>query len=1721
MSQNQTRVEKKEKYYRKTGGVKPNNTLSDYQYKNISATGRGDSSALSLSSNRSFKKSNNAQGGQSRGELGSVNTTSDTNSLAAGVYPVKNGNHVQPKLRDGPAASSTNKTTNSSIHKSSQPVPKALSSQSSSMNLDSTSPSTPPKGEAGKGFPLQFGSISPGFVDGKQVPARTSSAPPDLDEQKHDQMRHAAAREAPAIPVTSGPKQQVPEKHVSSEQPAGQETHIVSKATRDVQMMPVPPLFQSMQSQKPVGLPMTRMPMPLPYQQHQSFVPIQFGGPNPQIQTKGTLNNSIHMPMQIPLNVGNGQQQVLLPGLQHHLMQNQGIIHQGQSFGFNPRLGTQLPHLPRNIGMTLSPQFNLLQPGNVGNTRKTVKITHPETHEELRLDKRDGGSPGSRLHHMASPPSQPVPSFTAMGPRGYYSSSYTSASPLFPVPNFLPLTSIRVTASSQAPRFNYPISQATPTKLSVNQAASNSFSNGKHTTSVHEVLESSEDVTGTVHDVLPSVHSISPTVTVEAAVDSAAERGTDSNAIEKAESQKVVRSPVDPGVVRKNIKANADESSPQSESDSECLEKSIIYAPTNTDAIKKEIVMDVQKHLWKKEHVQPSPQVGVQTDASAFLDHGNSCKVAAPQYAEPDISNFSLVHGKGDFPWKESPVRKDAGSTDAVAVDIGAEKHSDKIRHATQNSHVLQATKQQGEKEVARLQPDSALKASESVKRTEQCDELKKFNHEAAGFEAYQGESEPSPFINEGDQAALQSSPPENLSKSMSDNEAAPANLSEANLKQEVEVREKTRPTSWGTVSGSNKNPVDSNKIKNNRGKKKWKEMLPKADGLGTTADQDMANKSPQEKKETVDGEGASRISTGKENSSRKEHSKLKLEDWEDAADVSGSKLASSVQGQHGGSHHDKGALVKKYSRDFLLTFSEQCTDLPKGVQIMPDISDTSLHFNANVSHDYASSRRYIDRASGASRNDRRVNGTMDLGRWNKPGLNYGFPRNTRGQGPIQHSGGILSGPMHSMVFQGIQQTNSGADRWQRATSFNKGLMAAPETPSQVMHRAENKYEVGKVSDEEQAKQRTLKAILNKLTPQNFEKLFEQVKEVNIDNAVTLTGVISQIFDKALTEPTFCEMYANFCSHLASELPDLSVDNEKITFKRLLLNKCQEEFERGEREEEEANMDLGEGEIKQTEEEREGKRLRARRRMLGNIRLIGELYKKRMLTERIMHECIKKLLGQYQNADEENIEALCKLMSTIGDMIDHPKAKEHMDAYFDIMGQLSTNMRLSSRVRFMLKDATDLRKNNWQQRRKVEGPKKIEEVHRDAAQERLGQVGRLGRGSSMNSAMRRGQPVEYDPRGSMLPSSAGHGFRGVSAQVRGYGGQDARMDDRSIFENKILSVPLPQRSSGDDPITLGPQGGLARGMSCRGEPSASISPSADTSYHVNSRRMVSGSNNGSSTASDHVAYSSGEDHFRHASERIEAPVASDQSCGLELDSIYTNKDAGNSDKSMDKSTLTSSLVSRAITTPVDSIALEEMWPEERLRDKSMAAIKEYYSANDEKEVALCLKDLNAPKLYPTVISSWVTDAFERKDLERDMLAKLLISLTKPQDSIFSPQQLIEGIESVLKNLEDTVTDAPKAPEFLGQVLGKVVLENVLSFKELGELIHKGGEEPGRLLHIGLAADVLGNILEMIKLEKGESTLNEIRTSSNLRFEDFRPPYPLKSKKLEMFIMTDI
>ncbi|GMP95621.1 hypothetical protein CsSME_00044595 [Camellia sinensis var. sinensis] len=955
-----------------------------------------------------------------------------------------------------------------------------------------------------------------------------------------------------------------------------------------------------------------------------------------------------------------------------------------------------------------------------------------------------------------------------------------------------------------------------------------------------------------------------------------------------------------------------------------------------------------------------------------------------------------------------------------------------------------------------------------------------------------------------------------------------------------------------------NKHTVELNKMKSTTAKvkKTRKEICQKADLAGTTSDLYMAYKGPEEKpqpsvsSESVDSNPTISMrephsGSNEEDIACKEHVKSIAEpdDWEDAADMSLAKLENSdkVEETNGGltHHEDDGAACKKYSRDFLLTLKDRCVDLPAGFDIAYDMVEALMGSKLSISKSAEripppSSGRVNDRPIVVSRPDFRGAGMVNDDRWLKSpipfpfnqdhhvdmgqvgnivgfrlgqGGSHGIMRNLRGQIPGHYIVGLQSGPLLPLESHGgIQRNGPNADRWQRASGFQKGLIPSPQSPMQVIHKAANKYEVGKVTDAEAAKQRQLKAILNKLTPQNFDRLFEQVKEVNIDNAVTLTGVISQIFDKALMEPTFCEMYANFCHDLAGELPDFVEDNEKITFKRLLLNKCQEEFERGEREQAEADKVDGDGKVKQSAVEREEKRVQARRRMLGNIRLIGELYKKRMLTERIMHECIQKLLGQYPNPEEEDIEALCKLMSTIGEMIDHPKAKEHMDVYFETMTNLSTNMKLSSRVRFMLKDSIDLRKNKWQQRRKVDGPKKIEEVHRDAAQERQ-QVNRLARSSSISSSSRRGQPSEFGPRASIMfspPTTPQGAFRGGPPQLRGFGTQGIRFEDRHPYENRTLSVPLSHRPVDDNVITLGPQGGLARGMSMRGPAILSGAPLADVSTGPGESRRIRAGPNGYSSATEWMPNNSRQEPMtRNVQERFMRSPAYYHTNSQEHGVYYGDRDLNNADRSFDRS-MAGSAATHVKSSAAPVVSSGKVWPEERLRDMSMAAIREFYSVRDEKEVALCIRDLNSPSFYPSMISIWVNDSLERKDRDRDLLARLLVNLTKSRDGMLTSVQLTEGIELVLATLEDTVTDAPKAAEFLGCIIARTIIEKVISLREIGRLIQQGGEYPGRLLQIGLGYEVLQSAFHTIRSDKGESTLNEICTSSNLRLEDFRP-----------------
>ncbi|KAI4354637.1 hypothetical protein L6164_003485 [Bauhinia variegata] len=1814
MSFNQSRSDKNDTQYRKSGRSGSSNQQRGSSGAFVKGGGGGPApspsitSGSSLSSNRSFKKSNNAQGGQSGVNPSTVNSTESTSASTSRT--IQNGTHVQPKLHasDAPVTNASAKSNEpSTTQRSTRTVPKAPTSQPPPMSSDPAAPTTPAKttGDASKTFPFQFGTLSPGFMNGMAIPARTSSAPPNLDEQKQHQALHESYRSVvPSVPTPPVPKQQPPRKDAGvADQSNSREANPGTRVKKDPQVSPSP---HASQMQKPFVVPMTGISMPMPF--HQSQV----------------------------------QQQVFLPRLQPHPMHSQGIM-QAQNMSFTPQMGHQLPHQLGNMGISTTPQYPQQQGGKFGGPRKTtVKITHPETHEELRLDKRadtysEGVSSGARSHPNVPSQSQPVQSFGASHPTNYYPpSSYNTSSLFFQSPNSLPLTSSQITPNSQAPRFNYQVNHGPQNVSFINPSSLSSVPVGKTGAPILGVPEpASAEHSRDVHNVILSAPPAASSVTIKPSSGSGVEKS-------ESPSSSGASSDAPSSVPQRVVETHADISSQPSKSSSEAsnllpkqsaaasvapstenlttatsipalnaVSEDSVSAGSNNEGKCKESLSrsnslkDNQKKPGKKG--QSQHQVAVQSHAVATVPSEGGVSDNGVSESVKSKANHSNAICSDDIPATEDIPSTTGGSVNcsmevsgSQSVDSLNNQNHDKLEKLSQHDKLLdqnipemsdnndrrpsEGPKQnfndsgssvesvtlksikceEPEEDAAKLRAEVLTPRTvqqgkeESISSNAECDKM----GENLGMSTFTVlDSRDAASLSRSD--SVVSTESANAYFGASDQQSSSATEASSNNSKDSAENSGSGSASL-PLSGTKDKPVfEPNKVKaTSKNKKKRREYLQKADAAGSTSDLYNAYKGPEEKKETVVS-AESTESTSPSGSSKQlptdaaqpdaiasekvGQGKAEPDDWEDAADMSTPKLEVSDKMLQDGS----GSTAKKYSRDFLLKFAEQCTDLPEAFEIRADIAEVLMSSNISGSHVLEREPYPSPGRSGVvSRMDRRGSGVIEEDRWNKasvnftsgrdmrldtgfggnvgfrpsPGGNFGVLRNPRVQSPVQYSGGILAGPMQSMGPQGgIQRNNPDGERWQRANNFQRGLIPSPsQAPLQMMHKAEKKYEVGKVTDEEEAKQRQLKAILNKLTPQNFEKLFEQVKAVNIDNAMTLTGVISQIFEKALMEPTFCEMYANFCLHLASELPDFSEDNEKITFKRLLLNKCQEEFERGEREQEEANK-VDEGEVKQSAEAREEKRTKARRRMLGNIRLIGELYKKKMLTERIMHECIQKLLGQYQDPDEEDVEALCKLMSTIGEMIDHPKAKEHMDLYFERMKLFSNNMNLSSRVRFMLKDTIDLRKNRWQQKRKVEGPKKIEEVHRDAAQDRQLQTGRMGRGPGSNASGRR-MPMDFGSRGSPMLSSPNAqigGMRGLPTQGRGFGSQDVRFDDRQSYEARTLSMPLPQRTLGDDSITLGPQGGLARGMSLRGATTFSSPPVSDVSTGPGDSRRMSNNPNGYGHISERAPTSSREDLVpRYIPDRFAGPTAYEQSSSQERNMNYGSKDLRNADRSFDRPIATSpARVQVQGPTVSQNASSDKVWPEERLRDMSIAAIKEFYSAVDEKEVALCVKEMNSPSFHPTMVSLWVADSFERKNPERDLdlLAKLLVNLSKSQDGTLNQAELMKGFESVLATLEDAVTDAPRAPEFLGRIFARVITENVVSLREIGRLIHEGGEEPGLLLEVGLAADVLGSTLEAIKLEKGDAFLNEIRTNSNLKLESFRPPDPIKSRKLEKFL----
>ena len=163
-----------------------------------------------------------------------------------------------------------------------------------------------------------------------------------------------------------------------------------------------------------------------------------------------------------------------------------------------------------------------------------------------------------------------------------------------------------------------------------------------------------------------------------------------------------------------------------------------------------------------------------------------------------------------------------------------------------------------------------------------------------------------------------------------------------------------------------------------------------------------------------------------------------------------------------------------------------------------------------------------------------------------------------------------------------------------------------------------------------------------------------------------------------MEEPARSEDCSKVCEFL--RFMKVKADGKPMDFQRLMITRCQREFEQ--------NM-----------------------KAVGNIRLIGELYNLRMLTDRVMHDIIRNFLGA---SDKEGLECLYWLLIACGKNLEDstnkkiasqsntdPNLREniqglyHFDEYFAKIDKIVKTKEYPAHVKYLLQRVIDLRQNDW------------------------------------------------------------------------------------------------------------------------------------------------------------------------------------------------------------------------------------------------------------------------------------------------------------------------------------------------------------------------------------------------------------------------------------------
>lgn len=203
-------------------------------------------------------------------------------------------------------------------------------------------------------------------------------------------------------------------------------------------------------------------------------------------------------------------------------------------------------------------------------------------------------------------------------------------------------------------------------------------------------------------------------------------------------------------------------------------------------------------------------------------------------------------------------------------------------------------------------------------------------------------------------------------------------------------------------------------------------------------------------------------------------------------------------------------------------------------------------------------------------------------------------------------------------------------------------------------------------------------------------KLGELLKSAD---APQLSIGIELLFEKALGSEAFADQCAIVCKQCSIHVPP---------FKRQLLNKCQEVFEKMvegvhfvSADWREAVMAGLDGTL-QIPDLAKLVILYSADYSFGTLIFIGALYEQDMVVEKIMHEIVQHFLADLPSEElEPRLEAAVVLLLKIGKKLDHQRAQERLMVYFHRITKLSNGHGLCPRIKDKCNDLIVLRAQKW------------------------------------------------------------------------------------------------------------------------------------------------------------------------------------------------------------------------------------------------------------------------------------------------------------------------------------------------------------------------------------------------------------------------------------------